>query len=144
MAWGDRAAEQHEKDQPSSCLRPDGAKAELGPILNRQDFLHRLSREDDEIGLCSALLLEPVDHAGRRTDEHYQARIRSAEARMDQLTLMRSAQILDEAEQRRREVMAKFQASRRTMRTPDRSEYVGEWPETVSEIVLDADERRGD
>ena len=45
MAWGEAAAEQHEKDQPSeirTCVRPDGANPELPPLEGREDFADRI------------------------------------------------------------------------------------------------------
>jgi hypothetical protein len=112
MAWGERAAEQHEKDQPNSCLRPDGSKPELEPLQDRRDFELRVRQLLGEIGFN--LVLADADHpTTRAAGEKWLARFR---AELDQLTLMRSAQILDEAEQRRREVTRKLGA--RSMTAP--------------------------
>lgn len=133
MAWGDRAAEQYEKDQPSSCLRPDGAKAEMEPLQDRRDFELRVRQLLGQISFN--LTLSDAEHpVTRAAGEKWLARFR---AELDQLTLMRSAQILDEAEARRHEVMSKLG------KTGVISTALADW-ELPAEIVLDADERRGD
>ena len=111
--YGERAAEQHEKDQPSepgSCLRPDGAKPELEPLADREDFETRMRRALGKLRLFADLKADSTSskaaHHGTYADQQT-ARTRTE---MDQLVLMRAAQILDEAAVRRQSVMAKFAA----------------------------------
>lgn len=108
MAWGEAAAEQHEQDQPSepsTCLRPDGASPELPPLADREDFDDRITVVLAAIRFHSDAQLNTV--AGGKTSYHAE-RQRAAEAKSDQLVLMRAKQILDEAEERRQSVLRKM------------------------------------
>lgn len=131
MPYGDAAAEQHEKDRPASCLRPDGAKPELEPLKDRQDFIYRVDQEISKLTIAKSMSWEPVDAAKDRPESYYAERIRQAETTIDQLVLLRAVQILEEAEARRRDVMVKFRA-------------VYPLHETPAEITLDDAERRGE
>lgn len=125
MTWGEAAAEQHEKDQPSehyviangqrydvpktsTCLRPDGVEPELPPLRDRKDFesriQHVLGRQRIWTGFG-----EYQNRAERTT--YAEEQVRKLQAQEDQLVLMRATQILDEAEARRRSVMRKFAKS---------------------------------
>ena len=124
MAWGDRAAEQYEKDQPSepigrysvmkpkpqelpsTCLRPDGASPELPPLKDRNDFLERMEVLRDVITEHGLHQLGYPIGGGRQS--YHAERQRAAEAKADQLVLMRAKQIMDEAEQRRNAVLRKL------------------------------------
>lgn len=114
MAHGDQAAEQHEKDQPSevgSCLRPDGAKPELEPLKDRYDFQARMRQALGKRRILSDLRQDAAQRStalAARNASYADEQLARLDVEMDQLVLMRSAQILDEAEQRRRDVMAKF------------------------------------
>lgn len=105
MAWGEAAAEQHEQDQPSTFLRPDGASPELPPLADRKDFGERITVVLAVIRFHSDAQLNTV--AGGKTSYHAE-RQRAAEAKADQLVLMRAKQIMDEAEERRQNVMRKL------------------------------------
>lgn len=105
MAWGEAAAEQHEKDQPSTCLRPDGVSPELPPLADRKDFGERITVVLSAIRFHSDAQLNTV--AGGKTSYHAE-RQRAAEAKADQLVLMRAKQIMDESEARRQSVLAKL------------------------------------
>lgn len=101
MPWGEAAAEQHEKDQPSTCLRPDGAGPELPPLLGRNDFLERIEVVGDAIAehrMCQ------IHASGGGRESYHAERQRAAEAKADQLVLMRARQIVEEADERRRKV----------------------------------------
>lgn len=105
MAWGEAAAEQHEQGQPSTCLRPDGASPELPPLLGRNDFLERIEVVGDDI---AEHRMHQIDAPGMSSRASYHAeRQRAAEAKADQLVLMRARQIVEEADERRRRVMEK-------------------------------------
>lgn len=111
--WGEAAAEQHEQDQPSTCLRPDGASPELPPLKDRQDFIERMEhlynvrQISGWMGADLAISVDP-DNGKGRDQAYYAERVRGAEAQIDQLVLMRAKQILDEAEARRQSVLAKL------------------------------------
>lgn len=104
MAWGEAAAEQHEQSQLSTCLRPDGASPELPPLTDRKDFGERITVVLAAIRFHADAQLNTV--AGGKTSYHAE-RQRAAEAKADQLVLMRAKQIMDEAEERRKSVMRK-------------------------------------
>jgi hypothetical protein len=107
MAWGEAAAEQAEKDQPSeprTCLRPDGASPELPPLEGREDFESRIGHVLSRHRTWSNFG-EWQNRAERLT--YAEEQVRKLETEEDQLVLMRAAQILDAAEERRRNVMRK-------------------------------------
>lgn len=118
-------------DEPASCLRPDGAEAELEPLQDRRDFELRVRDLLSHISF-DLRMVDSADPAVREAGGKYLARFR---AELDQLTLMRSAQILDGAEQRRKAAMTAFAKAGRERMDERR---------IPAEIVLDADERRGD
>lgn len=140
MAWGDRAAEQHEQDQPSeiSCVRPNGVKPEMEPLAGRGDFETRMRMRLGRKRLLEDLRLDVVGRdsdLAKRNLPYADDRMRAADSEMDQLVLMRATQILEEREARRREVTAKLRKQPKTQ---------FEVLERMNEMVLDAEERRGD
>jgi hypothetical protein len=106
-----------------SCLRPDGAKPELEPIKDREDFEARMKYAMGRKRLLSGLRMRAGKERVEKELPYADTEIRRWDTEADQLVLMRAAQILDEAEQRRRSVLAGLR---------------------LNEVVLDADERRGD
>lgn len=118
----------------SSCLRPAGAKPELEPIKDRDDFEQRMRHIVGKMRLFRDL---QVDIASGRSAHHAayaDQKLTRLRAEMDQLVLMRAAQILEEAEQRRQTVMRKF--------AKPRTQF--EVLENLAEMTLDDAERRGE
>lgn len=109
MPWGEAAAEQAEKDQPSeprTCLRPDGASPELPSLLGREDFGDRMTAGLAAIRFHAYAQIHKTTAADKVS--YHAERQRAAEAKSDQLVLMRAKQILDEAEERRQSVLRKL------------------------------------
>lgn len=108
MSWGEAAAEQYEQDQPSevsTCVRPDGVSPEPPPLRDRKDFENRIGHVLGRHRTWSNFG-EWQNRADRLT--YAEEQVRKLETEEDQLVLMRAAQILDEAEERRQSVMRKL------------------------------------
>lgn len=113
MPWGEAAAEQHEKDQPSTCLRPDGASPELPRIESRDDFEDRMRVLLGKVRLFSDLQADADGSRQADTLSYATEKLRKARAEMDQLVLMRAQQIVEEADERRRKVLERVRDNAR-------------------------------